>query len=85
MGGRLLTGPAAGMMSAGDDSPPGTCTARRPENMTCIVTSHELKPLERGIISYPLFQINIDKWRALRGEPLLTGQGGPHLSLDISY
>ena len=35
-------------------------------------------------MSYPLFQINIDKWRALRGEPLLT-RCGPHLSLDISY
>ena len=35
-------------------------------------------------ISYPLFQINIDKLRALRGEPLLTGCG-PYLSLDISY
>ena len=40
MGGRLLTGPAAGMMSAGDDSQHGTCTGRRPE--TCHpVTSHE--------------------------------------------
>ena len=35
-------------------------------------------------MSYPLFQINIDKWRALRCEPLLTACG-PHLSLDISY
>lgn len=40
MGGRLLTGPAAGMKSAGDDSQHGTCTGQRPE--TCHpVTSHE--------------------------------------------
>ena len=30
-GGRLLTAPAAGMMSAGDGSQLGTCTAQRPE------------------------------------------------------